>query len=530
MTMKIIGIGGLGLGFGLTFTLSGACVQTRLADHCANLDGDADCARRYPDGDRPYCVLGSCEMENLDGCYAARPTDDACYSPCGEDKSLEEDPDCEGVAETGTSGPTTSVTMTEPTATTDDPTLTTSMSASETETASSETEVTSETESTTGPTGCVSSIECTDPGSPVCVDEVCSPCNAAADGDAACEAKDPTAPACRDDGECVQCTSANVGACGDVTPVCDDGSSSCVGCTYHEQCAAGACRIATGACFDEAEVYDVGEGQTYETIDEAVTAQGEGAQVVLVLHAGASFDEVLTLSGAGTAYAFVSTDVPAPQWVNTSGFGATLRVEDDAEAYVQNVRLTANTATDSAAVVADGARVYLDRASVVNNDGGGIALVGGAYGRVRNCFVGGNVPDVVAFGIDGSSADLLYSTLVAADQFGDGAALSCAADEAPIVRNSVLAMIGAPSEIQCDSANVTYSASETLQNGTGNVMLPSVMPAWFESLTDDFHLDMPPAAIATAAQWQTGDPLVDIDGEPRPNVDDATDIAGADVP
>ena len=39
-----------------------------------------------------------------------------------------------------------------------------------------------------------------------------------------------------------------------------------------------------------------------------------------------------------------------------------------------------------------------------------------------------------------------------------------------------------------------------------------------------------PAALATAAKWQLGDPTTDIDGDLRPTTDGADDYAGADIP
>jgi hypothetical protein len=54
--------------------------------------------------------------------------------------------------------------------------------------------------------------------------------------------------------------------------------------------------------------------------------------------------------------------------------------------------------------------------------------------------------------------------------------------------------------------------------------------SWFvDIMAGDFHLDTPPAAVSTSAQWTTGDPSIDIDGDPRPNVDGTPDYAGADV-
>jgi len=511
----------IGLVAGISLAGAASCSPTRSNEgHCAVREGDAFCADKYGD-ERRFCARGTseCELDAEDGCVAARPVDDACYSPCGGGTSIEEDADCEGIAETGTDATTltTSMSDTTPTDTTEDPTVS-SMSASSTET-ESETEVTSETDPTTGPVGCMSSEECTDAANPVCVDEVCSPCTAATDGDAACEEKNAGAPACRDDGECVQCTPSNPSACGDVTPICGE-ASACVGCTEHEQCAAGACELDTGACFDEGCTVEVNPGDDIE--EEALDG------CVLHIHAGA-YAQSVTLSGVKVAL-LGAGDGDAIIGGELGNSTPSLRVLAGATVYVEGLLINGNDGGGLGVEVND-ALVWMDRTQVVANTGGGIALSNGADAAVRNCFVGGNViNDVAALDIDGATADILYSTLIAADQFGDGAALRCVANEAPSIRNSVLAMIGAPSEIQCASANITYSASETLQPGTGNVMLPSVMPAWFDSLTDDFHLDMPPAAIATAAEWQAGDPAVDIDGEPRPDVVGTVDVAGADVP
>ena len=52
---------------------------------------------------------------------------------------------------------------------------------------------------TTGPTGCQTSADCVAPGSPVCLDNECVPCNDTPDGDLACMTKDPAVPVCAGD-------------------------------------------------------------------------------------------------------------------------------------------------------------------------------------------------------------------------------------------------------------------------------------------------------------------------------------------
>ncbi|MBK8717449.1 MAG: hypothetical protein IPN32_22290 [Deltaproteobacteria bacterium] len=75
-----------------------------------------------------------------------------------------------------------------------------------------------------------------------------------------------------------------------------------------------------------------------------------------------------------------------------------------------------------------------------------------------------------------------------------------------------------------------YNATETNHNGT-NTPVGDFNTDWFSDANADFHLTpMAPAAILTAAQWQSGDPLIDIDGDARPGVDGSADVAGADIP
>lgn len=509
-------------GVGAGLVLSGACdVERRAADHCAQLDGDADCERRHPDGSRPYCVRGTCEMENLDGCYATRPSDDACYSPCGGGLSLPDDPECEGLADGSSSVGSVSATesATEPSGPTTEPTAgSMSASGSETEDASS----------TTTTTGCGGSIECIDPATPICVDTACVPCST----DEQCEARDPAMPACHEDGRCVVCTPTNATACDGTMPVCDAGASACVGCTFHEQCPASACRIELGGCFDEAEVYDVGGGQTYATISAAVAELGEGGEAVLRVHAGASYDEAVVIGGAGTAYALLADGDVVPQWVNTGGGESTLRVEDDAEVYVQSMRLTANTGSDSPGITADGASLYLDRSSVVGNTGGGILLTGGAEGHLRNCFVGG-FSDVVAMTVDNASADIVYTTL--GGQF-DAPALACISPDGVTVRNSIVVSRAAATDLSCSGAAISYSATEAAVPGMGNVAVGSFdmadATAWFANYNGgNFGLTAAGAVtFGDVALWTVGDPTVDIDGNARPTEDATPDVAGADLP
>jgi hypothetical protein len=517
-------------GFGLGLLGAQACrISGFVEEHCENQDGDAYCERKHG-GELRYCASGRCEFEADDGCVAARPATNACYAACGDMQTVEDDPSCEGVAEGSSSSATagTADVTVEPTG--DPSTVGTgsmSMSGSESDT---ETE-TAETNSTGG--GCMDSSECADPKSPVCVESVCVACTEAGFPDQACEAKDAAAPVCRGDGECVACTPTNPSACDGTTPVCDEATSACVGCSFHEQCPESACRIATGGCFDAGNVHDVGQGMEYEEIGDAVADLGQGGEVVLRIFDGASYDEAVTISGAGTAYALLADDgAMVPQWVNTGGGAATLRVQGGAEVYVQSVRLTANTASGFPGVSVSAATLYLDRTEVLGNTGGGLLLTGAASGFVRNCLLGGGpASDNPAVSVDNAAVAILYSTLVGYDDgFGAGAALRCSNPDSVEARNSLFVKTGSGADLDCPELAATYSATENALAGVGNVALGSVMANWFVGITTDLHLNSPPAALLSAAEWRVGDPPVDIDGEPRPAEDATPDVAGADLP
>ena len=144
----------------------------------------------------------------------------------------------------------------------------------------------------------------------------------------------------------------------------------------------------------------------------------------------------------------------------------------------------------------------------------------------------GGFSDVVAMTVDGSSADILYCTL--GGQF-DAPALACTGPTSVTVRNSILVSRAVTTDIDCDDADISYSATELLVPGAGNVALGDMnmmdATAWFDGYNGgDFLLNNPPAAVLTAAQWQAGDPAVDIEGTARPDVDGTADVAGADVP
>lgn len=475
-------------------------------DHCANQDGNAWCEQRHG-GERPYCVIGVCGPTlDRDGCVEALPEAE-CYSPCGNLLTVDDDASCiDGSSSSSGSGSGDSGESSD-----------------------------SGESTTTGPQPCVGDEECPDGAAPFCnpVGE-CVGCDGLDEPDAACADTDASQPLCVG-GTCVACTADDAGACGGLTPVCDDASNTCVGCSEHGQCGDAACNLFTGACLPADAVVHVG-GPTpdFATIGDAVSSFDAGAEGTIVVHQ-ANYDEAVTVDGA-RVLAFLANEGDLPLWILAGGGSPQLTV-GDGTVLMDGMQLSGNASSMEPGLRVDAGRAWVDRSRVVDNNGGGIVAENAGELVLRNCFVGGDVNDVNALEIDEASARVVYSTLGAGSVTAVG--LACSTPVSVDVRNSLIVSRGVDAtggfDLTCDDATVSYTATESMVSGEGNSALgdmPTTMPElWFMDYgAGNFHLTNPPITVATTAQWQDGDPETDIDGDARPTVDGFADAAGADVP
>jgi hypothetical protein len=199
---------------------------------------------------------------------------------------------------------------------------------------------------------------------------------------------------------------------------------------------------------------------------------------------------------------------------------------------MDGMQLSSNSDSESPGLLVDGGRVWLDRSRIVQNTGGGIVAQHGADLRLQNCFVGGSVNNVPAVVVDAATVRVAYTTVIG----GLGmtpVALSCTLGSAASVTDSIVLLQSDSDPIDCDDATFEHSASEVFLPGTGNTLVDSFNDAstWFTNVgTGDFSLTNDGGAIfRDIAQWNTGDPPTDINGDARPVIDLTADYGGADI-
>jgi hypothetical protein len=472
--------------------LTTGCTEVRVVpnfDHCARNEGDRYCEELFPE--LPYCNRGrdECAIGDRYGCVAEVTPE--CHAPCG----VLEDDECLGGESTGTETGTGTGTGTE----------------------------TGSESSTTGPVPCAGDEDCPDAAAPFCAvgSGACVACDGTDDPDAACAGVDPSLPLCVG-GACVQCTEANATACTGKTPVCDEASNTCVPCTAHDQCGEAACNLYVGACLPADAVVHVGPGEEHATLGEAVAVFGPEEQGTIVVHAG-TYNEAVTV-GSGRVLAFLAAPGDLPLWILAPSTTPQLTAGPGTTVLVDGLQLSGNGSSADPGVLVNGGQAWLDRTRVVQNSGGGIVAQSNAELVLRNCFVGGGT-EVIGVEVIDASARVVYTTVVAST-FMSTPAFGCTSPGMVDIRNSIVVSQGgsSPDELSCAGADVVTSATEA-DVGSADIL-------WFVDFNGgDFSLSGTGATtFADIAQWQTGDPLTDIDGAPRPASDGTPDHAGADIP
>ena len=332
------------------------------------------------------------------------------------------------------------------------------------------------------------------------------------------------------------------GKCDGFAPICDVASGTCVPCKEHAECGEAACNFFTGACLS-ARVVHVGPNQSYARLEDAVSSftAETSLEGTIIVHSKRDDYEDDVVIEQGRTIAFLSFGSDLPVWNNDQANTSPLVVSGmGATAILQGVVLTARNLRPGLRVNNSG-QVWVDRARIIENGGGGVVVEQDAEAVLRNCFIGGNEWRGNAVSVVQGRARVLYSTLMGVGNFQG---LRCDDATSVVVRNSIIVTFDNPNVngdtmgIDCSGTvvDITSTATDSIFPGTGNVSVGQMLydnpDAWFvDYANEDFHLENDgPDVFADIAQWQPGDPLVDIDGDPRPNIEGSSDHAGADRP
>ena len=384
---------------------------------------------------------------------------------------------------------------------------------------------------------CESAADC-DAGS-VCIDGECGSCSDADGPDQACADADFSMPICGVDGQCVACEAET---CSGDTPVCNPGTG-CAACTEHSDCPESACHLYgphQGSCFEASDVVDVYSG---EELQAAVSGVGNGSQRVIRLAPGSyAFSQQAIIAGevallgqpgavvtvgASTNMLQVYTD-ETPRIFYLSGInidGGGLGWRAISCGGTDNVLAIDDTSISGYLYgINTGCETHVRRSHFSSIEGDAtfesIAVqVSNATFEARNSSVGPGAD----IGINhlGGEMRLLYSTIA-----GNAESINCEDGVNGEVRNSIL--VGTqPSSVDNFCPHVFTDNAVDTGSGVGEAV-GIYDSSWFvDPEAGDFHLsDAGQAVFADIADWDEGDPLVDIDGDPRPQ--DAPGYPGVD--
>jgi hypothetical protein len=477
--------------------------------------------------DPNHCANNGNQCTAAQVCDPCTPTSQSAGGCVSDAAALDVDPLEPGCQLGGDVTSTATTLGEESTISTTDPPVTTTIDLDTTATDEG-----TDTTSTTGPpVDCMSVSDCMDvPGEPFChpEDMECVSCSDMPEPDVACTDADDTHPYCLD-GACVACTMSEQCSGDPSMPVCDDVVHECVICTEHDQCSPEACNLFTGACVAGPVVTVGPSGQEYTTLTAAVAFISMGGGGTVVVHAG-TYNEPVTI-GSMDIVAFLANGADRPNWQRTMDSGAPqLRVTGGATALMDGLDVRSNSSISDPALRVDGPSfLWVDRGIIVQNAGDGVLVEDGAELMLRNSFLA-NGNGSIEINVVDSTIDVSYTTIAA--NFGASGGIVCTLLSTATMRNSIVVSRSANPEVMCDPLAVTYTGSEMMITGMGNMPVGDLVEGWFTSYNGgNLHLTMEgETTFMGIAEWNVGDPRVDIDLEPRVGVDGMPEHAGADLP
>lgn len=332
---------------------------------------------------------------------------------------------------------------------------------------------------------------------------------------------------------CTGGTMVEQAPCDNASPICIAGSG-CRQCTANDDCPQSACHFlgpAKGTCFDAADVFDVATADEFEA---TVGNLGVGIQAVIRMAPGVYDIEPVATSN-GTEISLLGTGDTLITRSSSSQNPYTINAGSDSYLYVSQI--TVADGTGRAIGQASSAKLWLEdvrsygysyaldgagerhiRRSHLSGDSGVIRHLGGPL-FIENSSLGPSPGAALEFAMLESNIDLRFVTIV-----NNALSLSCSFPYPQgTVRNSILVgtngnSIGGNSADSCRETGDLSFVDNAVDQPSYGVQVGAYQDAWFAAPIDqDFHLS--PAgrsALAGIADWDPGDPTLDVDGDSRP--------------
>lgn len=524
----LVGLGWAG-GLVAAALCGGSCVIDD-PDHCRHNDGDAACS-----GSTPYCNQCLSSDQNK-GCVD-EPPEASCYFAGGEPFGAD--------STTGTG---------------------TGMGSGDTGTD----DVADGSSTGVTPPDCSNEgavdTECPD-DRPFCVGGTCAGCTDAGGSDA-CATADAALPVCNPQGQCVECSDVELSACGGQTPFCGP-EGTCSGCFEHSQCAPAGCNLFSAECLPLTAVYYVAPpfcetepGGNFGTENDPWCSGASAQSTIDDLPLG-SRRATVRIQGPGVlSQSFLASGmdtvvvVIAENGVPEIGNNDALQAVNNGRIYAQNVRLegdadtTVRCNTGGKVWVRDtditgapnglgiksqsGCEVTLERTIVALNDGGGIEADDTDLRMLSSAVMSNGEDDMPTYGIHLTDSNLTAShvTLLQGKGNTGGRNLECEGNATMAIRNSIVMRedgdsisVGCVGDLELVNSVVDDSGVADMFD---TVEFQAYQPSYFVSPSlANPHLQ-PGTPFNDVAVWQSGDPQLDLDGEPFDAVPGGENFAGCD--
>lgn len=372
-------------------------------------------------------------------------------------------------------------------------------------------------------------------------------CNASAER---CECSTDAAPTCTDSATVSRCVNGawvDSTCTGDI-PVCVNGVG-CSECTEHSQCPQSACHLSgskQGTCFAMSSVVNVNSAAALLNAVNATSTTGESViklsagtytmtselgpkgETAIIGQPGVVIVDNMPPPSDGRAafiYSSETTYLAKFELQNTSANHAGFSGYSGSIVWVDDVRIQGE-----ATVILTYGECHVRRSSMYDCGSGALAYYGGSL-FIENSTIGPPRSGSQTTGvgaISGAVLDVRYSTIVG-HHWGVGCSIGQSGGR---ITNSIIASELNGYSIADDygdcSQAFTLSNNAIDQPGYGT-SIATYNPNWFVGAsTGNLHLsNAGKVAIPAVATRGSGDPIVDIDGDPRPA---SAGYPGADEP